>query len=626
MPEDLINMYDASGRQVQIPRKQWVEEVLPENIRRAWDDPQALYAVLIGALNEKMGPAVMDAIKHLAEIDPDRQRPVVLEGIALVQDKKLDEAEKLFQSYMDAQGATASILTNLARIYWERNQRAQAEATLRRALSLDANLEAALMWYLSLQRQRGGEQAEQAAIRQFAQDPKNWRAKLMIAARLLKSKKADEGLALYREILSQGQLPPEALVHITGDLGGSGRLQEMVQWVLPVYSLQLHGPYAGLNLLQGLISLGRVDQARTLIGELQELNHPALAPVLNQMSARLAKSASTAPAAGEAGGKASVKVEPDESQLAAVPLLNPIWTAALSKPDWILPPLRTDAVKLAIFSLADMTPDASPENGRAVTRALPMYWAESLRLRGAAATMCVVPMMRKTGPVTVGEPWPLPHMLATCPPEFQPDYVICGALRTGQRGARIELHLFRAADKQPLRTLRIPATGDFKNAAAAAERELLACLAPAGVVAGDNPSFATPKDLDAYVDCLGNLLLQTMVASGMMDAAELKGASAMLGSALKLAAGEPESPLPTLVVAAGIAAAVRSGAKAVVSEFRRPALDLLKTQSDRHDIIRRVAPVVHKLLGESGLLAEEIAALRPSAGEAYGQWLDALGV
>src|ERR1700722_6637377 len=117
MPEDFIRMYDAEGREVKMPRKQWAEEILPQAIRRAWDDPKALYAILIGALNERAGPAVSDAIKHLAEIDPDPQRPVLLQATALMQEKQFDEAERLIQSYIDAPGPTGSLLTNAARNY-----------------------------------------------------------------------------------------------------------------------------------------------------------------------------------------------------------------------------------------------------------------------------------------------------------------------------------------------------------------------------------------------------------------------------------------------------------------------------------------------------------------------------
>src|SRR5271170_3849983 len=183
MADDFIRMFDAEGREVKVPRKQWAEEILPEGLRRAWDDPEALYAMLIGALNEKMGPHVTDAIKRLAEIDKNPERPVAVEGTALMQEEKYDEAERLFQSYIDQHGPTASLLTNVAKIYWQRNQRAQAEATLRRALAIDANLDGLFGWYLSIQHARGGEAAVTAAIDQLAENPRNWRAQLVTAAR-----------------------------------------------------------------------------------------------------------------------------------------------------------------------------------------------------------------------------------------------------------------------------------------------------------------------------------------------------------------------------------------------------------------------------------------------------------
>jgi tetratricopeptide (TPR) repeat protein len=609
MADDDIRMFDADGREVKVSRKEWAEEILPDAIQRAGDNPEALYAVLVAALNEKMGPHVLEAIRHLAKIDTDPQRPVLLEGTALMQDNKTDQAERLFQSYIDEHGPTASLLTNLARIYWERNQKAQAEATLRRALTLDANLDGLFNWYVSIQRQRGGEELARATIDQLAKDNKNWRARIAIAARFVKEGKIDQALPIYRQVLANGELPPDALVHITADLGSAGRLMELVELVLPYYSVQMHGPYAGVNLLQALIALRRTEQATTLMDELKGLNHPALVGVLEEMADRLSKPAAEKPVVEKAA---------DETELAAVPLMNPVWTAALSKPDWILPRLRPDAVKIAIFSLADMATGSKGAN--AITRTLPLYWAESLRLRSAGATMCVIPAVRKIGPVAVGAPWPLPHMLAACPAEFQPDFVVCGAIKTGSRRARIELHVFRVEGKQPLATLRIPAAADFTQAAEAGERELLTCLASAGIVASENPALPPPQALDEYVACLGNLLVQTMAVSGLIDPGRMPDERAMLDAAIKIATAEEKSPLPFIVAAASVAAAGMRN-PATISAYKQLMLELLGRRSQSHEVIRRLAPALHKIFGVAG----SSASLRESAGADYLRWLDALG-
>ena len=305
-----------------------------------------------------------------------------------------------------------------------------------------------------------------------------------------------------------------------------------------------------------------------------------------------------------------------------MPLLNPVWTAALNKPDWLMPPLRPDAVKVAIFSLADATRSAEQPGdaskagdgqkaGGAVageaetaagrlTRALPLYLAEALRLRSDAASLCVIPVIPGVGPIVAGTPWPLPHMLAACPDDFKPDVVVCGALTRGARGPKVELHVFRAKDQTSLKTIRVPAAEDFTGTAVKAEQDLLASLTAVGVAA--TPAAAAgplspPAAVDAYLTCVAHLFLQTLAAGGIIDPARLANDREMMQGYFALAAGEPASPLPTLVAAAGVAAGIRYKSPAA-GEFRQPLMELVKAASERHDVVRQAAPAIYQRLGE----------------------------
>jgi Flp pilus assembly protein TadD len=586
--DDFIPMIDAKGQEVKIPRRKWIEEFLPEGLRKAWDDPEMLYALLVAAVDEKAGAAVMYGIRRLAEIDADPQRPAVLEGIALMQTGQTDQAEQVFRSFVERHGATASILTNLARIEQQRGNQTQAEATLRQALELDANLEGCLAWHIALQRQRGGDEAATAALQSLAEQPKNWRARLWIAQRRLKENQIEAALELYRGILTEGHAGGEALVLITDDLKRVGRAKELIELAMPIYDVRKHGPIAGMNLLGALGAAGQFDQAARLLQTLRDLNMPVLNGMLEEFAKRLAQASAAArpqPTPAPAGPQ----------RITALPMLHPLWIAGIRRPDALLPPRKPDAVKVALFSLADQTrsnPDAQSETDLTrLARSLPIFLAEALRLRSDAASMCVVPVMPGTGPAIVGTPWPLPHMLSNCPPEFVPDYVVCGALTRGTRGAKIELHVFRVRDKEPLRTLRVPAGNDFSGAAAAAERDLLACLSAVGVQAIDG-SWTAPQSADAYVACLGNLFLQTLAAKGVIDKSKLTNEPEVLASYVRLVEAEPQSPLPLLVAAAGVAAARRYGSP-LAGEYQGKVRELARQIQDQ-----ALAAAMAELLGD----------------------------
>jgi tetratricopeptide (TPR) repeat protein len=617
MADDFVKMLDEEGKEVKVPRKQWIEEILPQSLKQAWDDPDTLYAMLVAALNENVALAIMKGVRRLAEIGSIPEQPAVLEGVALMQAGQRDKAEGIFNVFLESHGPTASILTNLAKIQHERGEKTQAEETLAKALALDANLEHLLIWHLSLLKQRGGDEAAQAALRQLAEDPKNWRARMFIARALLKARRNGEALAAYKRAITEGDVSPDGLAQITSDLGRAALPGEMIDMVLPMYEARKHGPLAGINLLQAMMQSGRLDEAEGLLANLNELKHPMLQEILADFAGKLAKAREQPkPAPPPTTSDGAVRV-------GAVPIGPPLWSVWLNKPRWLIAPPEEGAVKVAIFSLSDSTRLGDGQgDASGLARALPLYLAESLRLRTSAATIAVIPVAPRVGPATVGAPWPLPQMLASCPPEFQPDYVVCGTLARGSRGTRVELHVFRVKDKEPLKTLRVPVADDFRGAGEACVTQLTALLAGAGVQER-TPLLSAAADSDGYLACLGHLFIQTLTAGGMLDMTKLPSDSALLENCFALAEADEASPLPLLTAAASVAAAMRYGSS-IVDKYKQRLLDLIVRRADKMIVARRIGPAVFKLLGKTELLASANAQTLAPANSQYAEWLAAL--
>jgi len=606
MPDESITMYDEQGQPVKVSREEWLTEVVPDALQQAWDNAEMLYGVLYTALNQNAGLAIIDGIRRLAELEPAGPRSRILEGTALMQAGRPTEGETIFREYMEQHGPDASMLTNMARIQFDRGERAQAEATLRKALAHDANLEAALVWYLTIQKQRGGDAAAEAALQQFAADEKNWRARMWIAGAYVRKGLKPEAVGLYKKILAGHSPPPDAMVQLTGELGRAGMTREMVDLILPVYELNVHGPLAGLNLMHAMISCGLSTEAGALLDALQALNLPMLGDVLKRSGALLAGATAARKNAGAAGAIEAAAAQGAAQPAAAgpmevvgVPLIYPVWAAMLGNPDWLLPPLKPDAIKVAVFSLADLIrpatdKDAKPaaegsksSGGSTLARSLPLYLAEAVRLRTDAAAMCVVPWVPKIGPATINAPWPLPQMLTACPKEFTPDYVVCGALTRGSRGTKVELYVVRVRDKEPLRTLRVPVADDFAGAAAACEQALLAALAGEGVKSIPDEKLPPVQSADQYMTCLGHLLAQTMAANQLIEPRRLPDAALMLEGFFTLAEAEERSPLPMISLLAGMKAIARY-APDTAEKLQPRMAALLSGKWAGNEIVRRL--------------------------------------
>jgi hypothetical protein len=213
-------------------------------------------------------------------------------------------------------------------------------------------------------------------------------------------------------------------------------------------------------------------------------------------------------------------------------------------------------------------------------------------------------------------------MLASCPPEFPPDYLVCGALARGSRGARVELHVFRVRDKEPLKTLRVPVHDNFSGAAEGCVGQLLALLTTAGVNERP-PLLAAAASSDEYLACLGHLFIQSLAAGGMLDPTKIPSDSVVLESYFTLAESDDPSPLPFLIAAAGVAAAIRYGSS-VVGKYKQRLLDLVVKRADQSVVARQVGPAVFKLLGKAELVAAAKAQSTASANSEYAEWLAAL--
>ncbi|HTW94047.1 MAG TPA: tetratricopeptide repeat protein, partial [Tepidisphaeraceae bacterium] len=559
--QEMMTVMDPNGKPMRILRKDWAEKILPETLRRLKDEPDGLHVMLVGALREgfAQNQAVGEGVARLREIDKNVERSTVVKGIYLMQTGKTGEAERLFDEYLSQHGDSGVILTNLAKLYFERGEKERAEETLQRALKINPNLDSAMAWWTSAQRERGGEEGYLAALRQLADQPGSWRPQLWLARYALKNKNVEEAMNLYRQVVAEGHVTPDGYVQITGDLGAAGEMGRMLELMLPIYDPRKHGPITGFNLINGLAQMGRMEEAKELFRKLKEEKNPGIAPLLADVARRLGLgAASAAGAATAAGGEEAGQ---RRVQVAAVPLLNPVWTPPLQRPKWLVP-AKPDGLRVAFFSLADSTravnqpaPSQEPASSR-LTRSLPIYLSESLRLRTNAMTVCIIPVMAERGAVVTGTPWPLQQMLEACPGEFQPEIVVCGVVARGARGGRVEFHLFRVNDRQPLKTVRIAAGENFTGTALAAEAEITQFLGESGVKKVES-ELKAPRQLDNYLNCLDDLLMDMLVATGVTQADGRANGREGYEKYFALARSEEETPLPTLVAAAGVLAGMK---------------------------------------------------------------------
>src|ERR1041385_3783482 len=199
----MLKAWDAYGRIVEISREDWRTKVLPGNFRNAWNKPDELANLISTSLNDGFVADCLEPARQLYRIDPQPKRGVVYLAVILLQLKQFDEAEDILTHTIQKHGEEGVLLTNLAKAFSGKGDAAMAEQTLWHALELDPNQDNGFAWYQAIHRERGGNEAGDAAMRRVAALPGSWRPQLWLAREALKSRNFDAAMAYYRESLSR---------------------------------------------------------------------------------------------------------------------------------------------------------------------------------------------------------------------------------------------------------------------------------------------------------------------------------------------------------------------------------------------------------------------------------------
>lgn len=405
----MIRVYDQYGREGFMPRDEWRKSVLPGSIRRAWDNADELYGIVVNALQDGFRADVLEAAERLCKIDGNAARGACIWGIVLMEEGRLDQAERVFNSHTSEHGETGVILTNLAKVYSRRGDGKKAEAALWHALEVDPNQDNAVGWYEAIHRERKDGAAGLEALRRVAKLPGSWRAQMWLARAELRARNLAGAMEFYRESLSRmpSPVPADALMQISGDLGQMGHLVELLELAAPRFVPEVHGMPVGNNLIKASVDLGQLGPAKDIVNRLHALRRPDWREALNFWEAAIAK--------------ASVGADPypgdKDLEVAMARIDGPVWLRRKSPAAELFPANTPPAVRIAFLSGTVGGGDGSlrlerqlaDARGR-LSRAIPFFFAEQVELCSDGSARTLVPWMSKDGGfVLSGSPWDDKH-------------------------------------------------------------------------------------------------------------------------------------------------------------------------------------------------------------------------
>ena len=620
--EEMIVAYDANGRQMHITRSDWRDKVFLPGLEQKWDDAAGLYDALLGGLNDGFAADLIPAAARLVEIDDDPERSHTIQGVVLMKNNQLDEAESTLKTGMAKVGATEILLTNLAKVFAERGDDARADELLWQAIEADPNQDNGLVWWATLKQEREGEAGYVAGLKTVAALPGSWRAQLWLARHHLEHKNVAAAKALYEEVLAGGRYDSRSLMMISGDLGQNGEISLIVELIAPIYDEHRHDPMAGINLLRAYQELGNPEEGEKLLSRMYALDIPPLKQYLDEFAQAFhqmrKESAQGTP------------TDPGQVEISTLAISQPIWHYGLYKADWLFTRKPPEADTIGFFALSKITAEATPAESQReddvgrLARAIPLYLAEAAHYWTPFAAQCYFQIAAGIGPVLSSHSTDGNALFDLVPPTMK--YFITGQLGfTGegeQRQWQLSLTLWDC-------TLR-KECGTESGTVAQSELGALvlnleqSLLAKTGSVTTEplDAFYARPSAdaMDIYLNELGQAFTLTLVATQYIPRSALWGERAMLEWPLNMALQWPQAEVPKLMYLSGLSKAFDYQSE-VVGEYRKRTLELLRVATQESSEMARLAPLVWKIFG----MDDEWAAYRQSRtvdfSSDYGQWL-----
>lgn len=619
--EEMIVAYDANGQKMHITRSDWREKVFLPGLEQKWNDATGLYDAILGGLNDGFAADLIPAAARLVDIDSDPERSHTIQGIVLLQNSLLDEAENTLRAGIAKVGATGILLTNLAKVFAGRRDDARADEVLWQAIQADPNQDNGLLWWATLKQEREGDAGYVAGLKTVAALPGAWRAQLWLARHYLEQKNVVQAKALYDEVLSGGMYDGSSLMMISGDLGRNGEIPLLIALVAPVYDEQRHDPMAGINLLRAYQEMGDADNGEKLLSRMYALDYPPLKQHLDEFSLAFQNMREQR--------VQGVPTDPAQVEISTLALSQPVWHYGLYKANWLFAQKPEDADVVGFFALGKITDEMKPAESQReddvgrLTRAIPLYLAEAAHYWTPFAARCYFQVASGFGPVLTTHKTDGNELFDIVPTNMK--YFVTGQLGCEGEGEQRQWQLILTLWDCSLREKCAVESATVPQAELGAwvlelEQRLLAKLGALNTPALDG--FYTRPSVDAmdiYLAELGQAFTLTMVANEYVPRAALWGERSMLEWPLNMAMQWPQADVPKLMYLSGLSKASDYQSE-VLAEYKKRTLALLESATGNP--CEKLAPLVWKIFGMQDELNAYRQTLPAETPADYAAWLE----
>ena len=612
----MMNIIDQNGKRIQITMDEWREKVLPIALKNHWDNANLLYNDILKAIQNNFISDVEEAAIHLKEIDTIKERGYNTLAILYLKNKEFNKANELLLEYLANNPKTGTILTNLAKSYYGKDEKEKAMEILWEGLTINPNQNNGLPWYASICKDRDGIDGYIDALRRASEIKGSWLPQFLLARHELNEKNIESAKEFLKIALSQGHVTQETLLVISGELGAKGYSKELIELVEPVYDFNKNDIRVGLNLLQAYLQNKEIEKGENLLNKLMMLERPDLKNALLKISNKFDK----------------LKIEEKAStpkkdvQINMMVLDNPVWGHGLKTSKWFI---NNKEVKgnIAVLPYADETIREKEIKGyqkdnetSMLSRGIPLYVSEMINYYTDYNNKVVMPFVRDFGPVITNKQYN-EAALEDIGNKINADIVITGSVMNAEIGYLIKNTIYNMNDKSSKKIEMFIQKENFGNRFNEMIKELRSELG--GYDQSNNKFYKLAEDKEVlhYLASLGHSLTQTLIQGKFVDKDLLLGERNILNWYLNMVMAYPENEAIKMMLVSGIEKSKEYGSK-VYLEFKKQTLTVMM-KSKNEEIKKRLIPEIYKIYGmDNELKALKEKLTNESSDKEYIKWLN----
>lgn len=586
---EFIECVDRRGNKVEMPIEKWKNEVIPAKLKNAWNNPTALYEEIITAVNDGFAEEVVDAAKHLKEIDDIKERAATTLGIVYMKCNRIIDSEKVLNDYIIENGKSAVVLTNLAKVYEAKGEDEKSLKALEDALEVNPNDTTAVVWYGAYYQEREGQEGGKKALEELVSKYNSWAAKLLLCREDLVNKNIRKVMKVYREILDTEEPTGQMLSAMSGDLGSQGYIKEVIKILEPVYEVTKFPLQVGLNLLHAYYEDKNNRKGQKLIQELMAIPDPSLRDYLVHISHEFDKMRTMKQFEGDKG----------DIRIDMISLDKPIWYYDLEEPDFLIKK-KTKAEKVAVIPYVDLTKNVNldgaifDEDGvSTLTRALPLYLGEQLMYNSEYDSRVVIPFAHKYGPVVTTEEYTKEAMADICK-KVKVDKLITGSIKLANENKTLVItNLVYSIEDDSIEKIIYDCDDDcFGEDFNDMIKDVLEHL---GKSVENDTFYKTPsnEDILVYISALAQQLTQTFLSHKYLNRDDFMGDAPMFDWYFNMALANPDDEVALIMLASAAAKAKEYGSN-TFDRIKRQLIGLFTNRPD-DSIGKKLLPYLYKL-------------------------------